>query len=269
MRYLELAQYSRTALFLLESAHAASGTQQMREGAETQAPLSRLGDAARHRKTCIRRSSMKLYYDPITVNCRKVLAGFDLMGVKFETGKVDYFAGGHKQPEYVAINPNASLPTLVDDDFTLWESNAILQYTADKVGATAVYPKDLKTRADISRWHLWESSAWFPSAYAYLVENVVKPIIGQQPDNAVLEAQAPTFHKLAGIIEQRLSKQPWLCGNSVTLADIVVAAPMHLHPWQKLPLEAYPSLRRWIWQVEALPCWKNTDPVPIIGLKKP
>ena len=53
----------------------------------------------------------------------------------------------------------------------LWESNAILQYAADKVGNNDVYSSDLKVRADINRWLLWESSAWFPSCYKYLVEN--------------------------------------------------------------------------------------------------
>ena len=75
---------------------------------------------------------MKLYYDPVTVNCRKVLAGLDLIGAAFNEEKVDYFGGGHTSPEYTAINPNQSLPTLVDDGFTVWESNAILQYAADK-----------------------------------------------------------------------------------------------------------------------------------------
>jgi glutathione S-transferase len=75
---------------------------------------------------------MRLYYDPITVNCRKVAAGFILMNVPFEEARVDYLAGGHKAPEYLDINPNASLPALVDGDFKLWESNAILQYAADK-----------------------------------------------------------------------------------------------------------------------------------------
>lgn len=212
---------------------------------------------------------MKLHLDPITVNCRKVLAGFDLIGMPFETVKMNYFGGDHKTPDYTSLNGNQSLPTLVDGDFVLWESNAILQYAADKHGASGVYPKDLQTRADINRWHLWESSAWFPSAYIYLVENVVKPILGQQPDAKLLEAQAPVFHKLAGVLDQRLAKQPWIAGQNVTLADIVVMSPIHLHPWQRLPLEPYKNIRRWIGQVEDLPCWKKTDPAPIIGLKKP
>jgi glutathione S-transferase len=209
---------------------------------------------------------MKLYFDPVTVNCRKVLAGFELMGTQFEQEKVDYFGGGHKKPEYLAINPNAMLPALVDGDFVVWESNAILQYVADKSGASSVYPKDLKTRTDISRWHLWEANQWFPSCYAYLVENVVKPILGAQPDTAVLAAQEPKFHQLAAILDQRLANQPWLCGQGVTIADIAVAAPMHLYRFQKLPLEPHPNLRRWMGQLEALPCWQRTDPVPLLGL---
>jgi glutathione S-transferase len=211
---------------------------------------------------------MKLYYDPITVNCRKVAAAFNLMGVSFEKAHVDYFAGAQKSPEYLEINPNASLPALVDGDLTLWESNAILQYVADKNGASAVYPKDPKVRADIHRWHLWESAHWFPSCYVYLVENVVKPLLKAEPDQAVMDKEAPNFHKLANILDQRLAKQRWLCGDSVTIADIAVAAPMHLHPYQKLPLAAHSNLRRWMVEsVEQLPCWKATDVAGPLGLK--
>ena len=91
---------------------------------------------------------MKLYYDPRTVNCRKVVAGFKLMGVDFESANVDYFAQGQKEPEYLAINPNGALPALTDGGLVLWESNAILQYGADKAGAESAYPRDLATRAD-------------------------------------------------------------------------------------------------------------------------
>ncbi|MGI9437074.1 MAG: glutathione S-transferase family protein [Geminicoccaceae bacterium] len=209
---------------------------------------------------------MKLYFDPITVNCRKVLAGCDLVGAAYDEARVDYFGGGHKEPDFLAINPNAALPALVDGDFVLWESNAILQYAADKAGARSAYPADPMTRADISRWHLWEASQWFPACYVYLVENVVKPILNDQPDAKVLADHGPTFHHLAGILEARLNGRSWLCGSEVTIADIAVAAPMHLHSYQKLPLEPYPQLTRWMARIEALPCWQKTDPVPLLGL---
>ena len=136
---------------------------------------------------------MQIHADPITVNCRKVLAGLDLMGAEFEVVHVDYFKGEQKAEPYVSMNPNASIPAMVDGDLVLWESNAILQYAADKIGNDAVYPKDLKVRADINRWLLWESSSWFPSCYVYLVENCVKPLLGGQPDPTVLDAQAAQF----------------------------------------------------------------------------
>ncbi|MEO6022398.1 MAG: glutathione S-transferase family protein [Burkholderiales bacterium] len=209
---------------------------------------------------------MKLYYDPITVNCRKVLAGFDLIGTEFETVHVDYFTGGQKAPEYLAVNPNATLPTLADGDFILWESNAILQYAADKKGNTAVYPTDLKTRADIHRWQLWEAAHWFPACYVYLVENVVKPLLKAEPDKSITDKQDPVFHNYAAILDARLAKQPWVCGQSVTIADISLAAPMHLHKYQKLPLQEHPNLRAWMSRVEALPCWQKTDVASKLGL---
>ena len=183
---------------------------------------------------------------------------------------VDYFKGEQKAAPYVAINPNASLPALVDGDLVLWESNAILQYVADKLGKEAFYPRDLKVRADINRWLLWESSSWFPSCYVFLVENCVKPLLGGQPDPAVLDAQAAQFHKLAGILDARLAKSPWIAGQGPTIADIALAAPMHLHAEQKLPLGDHPNLKRWMTeQVEALPCWHKTYVGPGFSLTRP
>jgi glutathione S-transferase len=202
---------------------------------------------------------MKLYADPITVNCRKVVAGFDLIGAEYQLVHIDYFTGQQRSPDYVALNPNASLPALVDGDFVLWESNAILQYAADKFGATAFYPTELHVRADINRWLLWEAAHWFPSCYVYMVENCVKPLLQAEPDLAVLKAQEATFHKLARILDARLAKTRWIAGPEPTIADIALAAPPHLHPYQKLPLDPHPNLRRWLVdQVEKLPCWDRS-----------
>lgn len=206
---------------------------------------------------------MQVYADPITVNCRKVLAGLDFLGAPFERVHVDYFKGEQKEPAYTALNPNASVPAMRDGDFVLWESNAILQYAADKLGRDSAYPRDLQRRADINRWLLWESSSWFPSSYVFLVENCVKPLLGGAPDPAVLDAQAVQFHKLAGILDARLAQSAWVCGDAPTIADIALAAPIHLHAWQQLPLADHPNLKRWMTeQVEQLPCWQKTHVGP-------
>jgi len=202
---------------------------------------------------------MELYVDPKTINCRKVLAGLQLLGIDYTLVNIDYLAGEHTQEPYLSINPNAALPAIVDGDLTLWESNAILQYAADKHGCENQYPTDPVLRADINRWLLWECSTWFPCCYTYLVENCVKPMMGESTDTDKLEETLPQFQKLAGILDARLATTAWLCSPTATIADIAIAAPMHLHRWSKLPLESYPNLTRWmIENVEVLPAWANT-----------
>jgi glutathione S-transferase len=141
---------------------------------------------------------MEVYADPITVNCLKILAGLQLMGVDYTLSKVDYFQEEQKSPAYLAINPNAALPAMRDRDLTLWESNAILQYAVDKNGMAAFYPTDLAVRADVNRWLFWENAHWFPSCYVFLVEKCVKQLLGGKADPDVLEKETPNFHKLAG-----------------------------------------------------------------------
>ena len=212
---------------------------------------------------------MKIYADPITINCRKVIAGLKPMDIPYQHEHIDYFQAQQKSPHYLAINPNAALPAMADGEFILWESNAILQYAADKHNKSEFYPTDLQTRADINRWLLWESSSWFPSCYVYMVENCVKPLLQAEPDAAVLAAQDETFHKLAAILDKRLANSEWLGGAGPSIADIAIAAPMHMHSLQQLPLQQHPNLQRWMTErVEQLPCWEATYVGPGFTLER-
>jgi glutathione S-transferase len=202
----------------------------------------------------------EVYLDPCTVNSRKVLAGLDLLGTEYHFNHVDYFGGEHKKPEYLEINPCATVPCAVDDGLTITESNAILMYAADRDGGNSAYPKDLKQRADVNRWLLWEASVWFPSCYVYLVEYVAKPLLTAEPDQSIIDAQAPRWHQLATILNSQLAKTKWLAGGKLTIADIAVAASIHLHAAQRLPLDQHPHLKRWMRQdIESLPCWQKTQ----------
>jgi glutathione S-transferase len=186
---------------------------------------------------------LEIYLDPCTVNSRKVLAGLDLLGTQYHFNHVDYFSGAHKSPEYVEINPHATVPCATDDGCTITESNAILQYAADLGTNDAYYPKDLKKRALVNRWLLWEGSVWFQSCYVYLVEYVVKPLLKTEPDESVIAAEAPKWNQLASILDAQLAKTKFLTGDQVTIADLAVASPMHLHDAQRLPLDKYPNLK--------------------------
>lgn len=199
---------------------------------------------------------MELFADPISINCRKVIAGLALMDVDYKLSRVGFFEGEQKSPEYLQINPNASLPSLRDGDLILWESNAILQYAASKYGKTEAYPVDLAARTDVDRWLFWECGSWFASCYIYMVENCVKPILGAEPDAAILAAEDANFHKLAGVLDARLGETPYVCGSVPTIADVAIASPMHLHGWQQLPLKNYTNIMRWMTErIEPSPWW--------------
>lgn len=162
---------------------------------------------------------LQVYLDPCTINCRKVLAGLDLIGYPYDLHHIDYFTGGHKDPEYLKINPNATIPAAVEGNLKITESNAILMYAADQVSNDKFYPKDLKQRAAINTWLLWESNTWFESCYKYLVEYVVKPLLKQEPDQTVIDGHAATWAKQAKILENQLSQTKWLAGEHVTIAE--------------------------------------------------
>ena len=70
------------------------------------------------------------------------------------------------------VNPSSTVPAAKDGDLQLTESNAILMYAADLDGGSKLYPSDLKQRANINRWLLWEASVFFGSCYVFLIENV-------------------------------------------------------------------------------------------------
>src|SRR5258708_20182899 len=85
-------------------------------------------------------------------NGRKGEAVIDHLGLDVEIEYRDFLAGELRSPDFVALNPNAMVPALVDGSFRLWESNAIMQYLADKAGREELFPRDRQKRADIARW---------------------------------------------------------------------------------------------------------------------
>ena len=138
--------------------------------------------------------TIEIYSDPATINCRKVLAGLQQLKAEYNQNYIDYFAGQQKSDEFKKINPCATVPAATDGDLTLTESNAILQYAADVVGDDSMYPKDLKKRANVNRWLLWEASVWVGSCY------VCHP--------AVLCACSRSRNHLDAI-SQRITNKPW------------------------------------------------------------
>ncbi|MGZ8966221.1 glutathione S-transferase family protein [Methylomagnum sp.] len=204
---------------------------------------------------------MKLYYHPASPFARKVSIAAILLGVELEAELVDLFVGAGQAPEFLKLNPHGKVPTLVDGDFVLWESNAILQYLGASQAETPLYPKDVKIRADIARWQFWEASAWAPACMVYVYENVLKPMLGRgEPDPEELRKGEEKFHRFAKVLDGHLAERDWLVGDGLTLADIAVASSLMYAVSGKYPLEDYANITRWFKQVEALPAWAATAP---------
>ena len=119
---------------------------------------------------------MKLHAVIGSPNSRKVEAAISHLGLGgIEREYLDFFAGELGAQDYLRLNPNGMVPTLVDGALTLWESNAIMQYLADKAGGRSgetLFPRDPARRADVVRWQCWEL-AHFNKAFGVIAFEAV------------------------------------------------------------------------------------------------
>ena len=163
---------------------------------------------------------MKLYVVNGSGNCRKVQATIGQLGLNVDIEYLDFFAGDLNTPEFLGLNPNGRVPTLTDGDYRLWESNAIMQYLANKVPGNPLFPQDQRTRADIVRWQCWEL-AHYNNAFAMLaVETVLKPQFMQaEPDPPIVAYAQDALGQFATILDGHLARRDFMVGDAVSVAD--------------------------------------------------
>src|SRR5215212_5499525 len=202
--------------------------------------------------TASRRNKMQLYGFPASPNTWKVRAVAKHLGLAVEDKLVDLSKGESRKPEYLALNPTGRTPTLVDGDFVLWESNAIMQYLASRK-PSSLWPDDPKVRADITRWQSWQLAHFSKEGCEPLIfERLVKKFLNLgAPDAARVSSGTEAFNRDARILDAHLAKQQYLAGSGVTVADFAVAAPLFYSKEAELPLEPYQNIRNWFARVSA------------------
>ena len=202
---------------------------------------------------------MKLYGFPPSPNTWKVRAVAAHLGVPLELEFVDLTKP--RAASYLAINPSGRTPTLVDGDFMLTESNAILQYIASQK-PNSLWPNDARTRAEILRWQCWQLAHWGSEACQPLIFNrLVKKLLNLGgPDEAAVAKATEAFNREAKLLDIHLSRQPYMVGKELTLADFVVAAPLLYSKEGELPVAPYAHVQEWFGRVSALPAWRDTAP---------
>jgi glutathione S-transferase len=159
-------------------------------------------------------------------------------------------------PEFLALNPNAMVPVLVDGDVTLSESHTILRYLAAKYGPASYYPTDLAQRAKVDQWLDWKLSNIPEPIRPLFFRHFLK--MGEFTDHEVAKAEAECV-KFFTILDQHLEKTgAYVAGPNLTIADCAVG--MAAHRWLNLPLDRpeLPSLARYYRTLSERPAYQKT-----------
>jgi glutathione S-transferase len=204
--------------------------------------------------------TIELYAFPASPRAFKALAVANHLGSDYTLHVIDLLKGEQKTPEYTALNPNQMMPTLRDGDYVLWESNAIAQYLAGRKPQSGLLPTDERGRLDVTRWQFWDIAHWDPPVETLLLENFVKPnFLGvTERDEAGVASATERFHRAAAVLDGQLKGRRYVIGDTLTLADFSIGAPLNYATQARFPLEPYAEIRRWHADLMALPAWQKT-----------
>ena len=201
---------------------------------------------------------MQLYYNHYSSNTRRVLLAADHLGIAFDLVEIN-LASQDDRRRLEEVNDNGKLPVLIDGDFVLWESCAIMQYLADGTPGQTVWPQERRARADVSRWMFWACQHFAPAIGVLTWEHIWKKFVtGRDPDPQEVARGEADLAEAARVLDKHLATRQWLAGVDVTLADYAVVAPLMYKDKARLPLDAYPHLLAWFERVQALPAWQHT-----------
>jgi glutathione S-transferase len=199
--------------------------------------------------------TLKIWGRTNSANVQKPLWVCDEMGVPYELEEVGGAFGRTKDPEYLAMNPNSRVPTIDDDGYVLWESNAIVRYLANKHGKGSMAPVDPRDHADADRWMDWQQTTVLPFMTPIFWGLVRTP----EPDRnlAVIEVARNEGIAVWSILEERLEGRDYILGDRLTMADIPLGP--QCHRWMTLITDrpAMPNLEAWYQRLLARPAFKK------------
>lgn len=173
-------------------------------------------------------------------NVQKVLWCLAELGQPYEREDYGGPFGRNYEPEYLRLNPNGTVPTLIDGDLVIWESNAIVRFLCNKFQPTSLYPADAGQRALVERWMDWQLGEL---AVAFLP--MYRGLIREQRDAEEVDAARQRTARLMTILDSVLAGCQYLNGSELTVADIAIG-PI-AYRWFELPIrrEGMPNLQGW------------------------
>jgi glutathione S-transferase len=204
---------------------------------------------------------MKLYVNLLSPNVRRVRLTAAVLGLHLEEKKVDFSKGEHKGPELMALNLNGQVPTLVDGDFALSESRAIMQYLASKKPESGLLPRDERARADVTRWQFWDSSHFSPQLGTLAFQRILKAMFGMgEPDASKVDEALVNFRRFAAVLDKHLDGKRYVVGDCLTLADLTLASSLMYAEQTQAPLREFPNVHGWFSRISDTDAWRATTP---------
>ena len=186
---------------------------------------------------------VKIWGRKNSINVMKVLWACDEMGVAYDRVDLGGAFGGNREPEYLAMNPNARVPTIEDQELVLWESNAIVRYLAATYGNPGLLPADNQARWSAEQWMDWQQTTLHPPATKLFWE-----LIRTAPEDRDLEG-IEGARKSCGeawtLLDETLAKRDFLAGAEFSMADIPLGAAAFRWFAFDVDRPATPNVRAW------------------------
>lgn len=204
---------------------------------------------------------LKIWGRANSINVQKVLWAADECGLKWDRVDVGGAFGGLDTPAYRGMNPNGVIPTVDDNGYLIWESNAAVRYLAATYGAGSLWPADPKLRGEADRWMDWQLSTIGEPMRVLFWGYVRTP--PEKRDPAALAKAAKDAGEIWSRLDRHLAGRSHVAGDRPTIGDI--PAGCFVYRWFALPIERpdLPNLRAWHERLATRPAYARHVMVPM------
>ena len=204
---------------------------------------------------------LKIWGRANSSNLKKVTWLCEEISLPYERIDAGMSFGVVNTPEYRKLNPNGLVPTIDDEGFILWESNAIVRYLAAKHTAGTLWPTDLKVRADADRWMDWCTSTLWP-AFRPVFWNLIRTPADKRSQKEIDEGSQKTGELLTRL-DGYLAGRKFVAGDQLTIGDIAFGPVVYLVqnvPFDRPKLANYDA---WYARISERPAFKKVVALPV------
>lgn len=162
-----------------------------------------------------------LYGFPFSQHSRRVVSLLEEASLEYEFNVIDMMNGEHMSPNYLTINPNHQVPTLIADNIKLHESNAILRYLCNKHNLNTWYPLDIHQRANVDQWLDWIQCRMSPAVLGIVLNKV---FMDGGADLDAIKLGQEQMTELSPILETALTDAEYIASDKPTIADLALVS---------------------------------------------